>query len=73
MKSKVSDYLYLVMKCNGNGQYEYVLDSQNRPTIYRNMKQLQKYAYKYRNQKYIKIARYVIDDVIMFEETQNEE
>ena len=40
---------FIVYKTKSNTYWEYVLDSQLRPTMYRSIDQLKKYLYKFKN------------------------
>lgn len=54
--------LYVMVKMNKDGRWEYVLDSQRRLTIYQSKEQLKKYAYKYKDKsKNYRVAIYSID------------
>ena len=54
--------LYVIVRMNEKGKWEYVLDSQLRLTIYQSKGQLKKYAYKYKDKsKNYRVAIYSID------------
>lgn len=58
--SKYPDKLYLIIDKND----EIVLDSQNRPTIYRSIEQLIKYNYKFRhNERVVVYNNEYINDI----------
>lgn len=44
--------LYFVVYQNSKNEWEFALDSQRRPTMYRSIEQLKKYLYKYKDEKY---------------------
>lgn len=60
----MNNKIFFVVKKNQNGIYEYVLDSQLRPTMYRSFEQLKKYAYKFKNGDY-RIAEYTLSSTFM--------
>lgn len=58
----MEEELYVIVKMNENGIWEYVLDSQQRLTVYKSKEQLKKYAYKYKDKsKNYRVAIYSID------------
>lgn len=65
MTSKV----YFIVYQNSQNEWEFALDSQRRPTMYRSIEQLKKYLYKYKNEKY-RIVEYKLNSTpIRIDET----
>lgn len=56
MKNK----LYFIVYRNSKGEWEYELDSQRRPTMYKDIQQIKKYAYKF-NHKECSIVEYKLN------------
>ena len=57
--AKFKDKLYFIVKKNSEGNWEYALDSQLRPTYYKSLEQLKKYSYKFtRGERGYKIVEY---------------
>lgn len=62
------DKIYFIVIQNSKGEWEYVKDSQLRPTMYRDIQQVKKYAYKFRHGDY-KIVEYKLNSTpIRFDE-----
>ena len=58
----MKEELYVIVRMNGKGIWEYVLDSQRRLTIYQSKEQLKKYAYKYKDEsKNYRVLIYSVD------------
>lgn len=58
----MKEELYIIVRMNEKGVWEYVLDSQQRLTIYQSKEQLKKYAYKYKDKsKNYRVVIYSID------------
>lgn len=57
--AKFKDKLYFIVEKDSEGNWEYALDSQLRPTMYRTLEQLKKNSYKFtRGKREYKIVEY---------------
>ena len=52
--------LYFIVYQDSKGDWEYELDSQRRPTMYRSKEQLKKYLYKFKSKDY-RIVEYKLN------------
>lgn len=71
--AKFKDKLYFIVKKDSEGNWEYSLDSQLRPTCYKSLEQLKKYSYKFtRGEREYKIVEYKTNgELISFDDFES--